>query len=249
MATKTKTYEDYYNAYMQGIDTSAYDALASRYAESVDQDAAQQIEAANTAAQSQLKQAYITRMKDQRTLNDNLARAGIRGGATETANIKLDTNYGNTRGTINTNRANSINDINRTAAQSKLAYQLDIDAKKQAYIENRQAEARQAAREDVNNDTNRAIQAEQTEYERRIAKEQTKYDRSIQKDQIKYERQQTKRTQQIEKYTAKYSKYYSVKKLQSLLKKAKDPIQKQVINARIGYLKSPEYKASKKNAK
>ena len=167
----TKTYEDYYKAYMQGIDTSAYDALASKYAESVDQDAAQQIDAANTAAQSQLKQAYITRMKDQRTLDDSLARSGIRGGVTETANIKLDTNYGNTRGTINTNRANAFTEINRTAAQNKLAYQQDIDAKKQAYIENRQAEARQAAREDVNNDVNRKIQAKQTAYDRKIQKD------------------------------------------------------------------------------
>ena len=238
MATNSKTYEDYYNAYMQGIDTSAYDALASRYAESVDRNAAQQIEAANTAAQSQLKQAYITRMKDQRTLDDSLARSGIRGGTTETANLKLDTNYGNTRGTINTNRANAISDINRTAEQNKLAYQQDIDAKKQAYIENRMAEARQAAREDVNNDINRAIQAEQTEYER-----------SVQQDQIKYEREQTQRTQDIEKYTSKYSKYYSVDKLRKQLKKAKTSLEKQVINARIGYLKSPEYKAAKKNAK
>lgn len=231
------TYDEYYKKYMQDLDTSAYDALAASYTKSVDESAAQQISDAQKAAQGQLKQAYITRMQDQRTLNDNLARAGIRGGTTETANLKLATNYGNTRGTINSSLASSITDINRTAAQNKLAYQQDIDAKKQAYIENRQSEARQAAREDLQNDFNNTMQEKQFK---------------LQKNQVKYERKQTKRTQQIEKYTAKYSKYYSVKTLKKLLKSKSvknNALAKQVINARIGYLQSPEYKAAKKNAK
>lgn len=239
------TYDEYYRKYMEGIDTSAYDQLASDYAAAVDKDTESQIAKANAAAKSNLKQAYITRMQDQRTLADTLTRSGIRGGATETANLKLATNYGNTRNTINTQLASSIDDINRTASQNKLAYQQDIDAKKQAYIENRQAEARQAAREQVANDQNRADMLDERTYQR----EQDALNRADAKEQQEYEREQTKRTQDIEKYTSKYSKYFSVDKLKKLLKKTTNSLEKQVINARIGYLKSPEYKAAKKNAK
>ena len=236
---KSMTYEDYYKKYMEGTDTSAYDALAQSYAQSVDTDAQTQISDANKTAQGNLKQAYITKMQDQRTLNDNLAAAGIRGGASETSNIKLATNYGNTRNTINSQLASSVDTINRTATQAKLAYQQDIDAKKQAYIENRQAEARQAAREQVTNDYNRSMEEQKLKME---------------KDQIKYEREQAKRTQDIEKYTAWASKYYDTKKLKKELaaeKKKKNPnkLKIQVINARLGYLKSPEYKQAKKAAK
>lgn len=240
-----KNYSYYYNKYMNGANTSAYDNMARNYARSVDQSTAQQIADANKAAQGQLRQAYVTRMQDQIALNNNLANAGIRGGATETSNMRLMNQYGNTRGQINSQLASSINDINRTAQQNKLAYQQDIDAKKQAYLENRQAEARQAAREEVNNARNRKIQKQQFKQEKKVQNAQLK----MQKQQAADTHKTLKRTQNIEKYTAKYSKYFDTKKLQKMLKKTKDPIAKQIINARIGYLKSPEYKVAEKNAK
>lgn len=247
-----KSYKQYYDEYMKNVNTSAYDKLASNYAKSVDQQTAQQVKQANAAADSQLKQAYITRMQDQLALRNNMAAAGIRGGATETSNIKLATNYSNARGTINAQRASSINEINRTAAQNKLAYQQDIDAKKQAYIENRQSEARQAAREDIANDYNKQVQAEQRAYERRQQADQTAYERRYNENQRNYERQQTQRSQRLEEYTATFSKYYDVDKLKKLLTNPNyknNPLAVQVINARIGYLTSPEYKAAKKAAK
>ena len=236
-----KSYNDYYKDYVKGVNTSAYDKLASDYAKSVDADKTEQIKQANTAATGQLRQAYVSRVQDQQALNNRLTDAGIRGGATETSNLKLATNYANTRSGINASRAQAITDINRTAQQNKLAYRQDIDAKKQAYIENRQAEARQAAREAVTNDTNRAIQREQTVYERKRAENQTAY-----------ERQQTKRTQEIERLTATMSKYYDVDKLKKLLENPNyknNPLAVQVINARIGYLGTPEYKQAAKAAK
>lgn len=229
-ASKTPTYNDYYRQYYAGTNTAAYDRLISNYNRSVDQNTAQQIAQANTNAQGQLRQAYITRMQDQNRLNQNLATSGIRGGATETANLNLMNQYGNTRNTINSQLASSINSINQQAQQNKLAYQQDINAKRQQYIENRQSEARQAAREEVNNARNRAI-----------AREETLYTRS-----------QTKRTQDIEKYTAWASKYYDTKKLKAELEKAKKAgniLKQQIINARLGYLTSPEYKVANKNAK
>lgn len=240
-----KTYDDYYNQYTQNIDTSAYDKLAKNYNASVDADTGAQINSANKSAQGQLKQAYITRMQDQRALADNMARAGIRGGATETSNMRLATNYGNTRNSINSQLASTVENINRTAAQNKLAYQQDIDAKKQAYIENRESEARQAAREDLTNAQNRRDMLNERKYTRK----QNRLNRKEARNQRKYERKQTKRTQQIERYTAQYSKYFDTKQLEKMLKSKavrNNPIAQQVINARIGYLKSPEYKAAKR---
>ena len=208
------TYKDFYKRYTKGMDDNlaAYDNMTQNYNASVDQNTAAQIADATKSAQGQLRQAYVTRMQDQRSLQDNMARAGIRGGATETANLRLATNYANTRSGIQGQLSSSINDINRTANQNKLAYQQEMDAKKQQYVENRQAEARQAAREDS----------------------------------------QQKRTQDIERYTAWASKCFSEKKLRKLLKKANksgNKIKAQVINARIGYLNSPEYKRAKKDAR
>ena len=208
------TYKDFYKRYTKGMDDNlaAYDNMTQNYNASVDQNTAAQIADATKSAQGQLRQAYVTRMQDQRSLQDNMARAGIRGGATETANLRLATNYANTRSGIQGQLSNSINDINRTANQNKLAYQQEMDAKKQQYVENRQAEARQAAREDS----------------------------------------QQKRTQDIERYTAWASKFFSEKKLRKLLKKANksgNKLKAQIINARLGYLQSPEYKQAKKAAK
>lgn len=208
------TYKDFYKKYTKGMDDNlaAYDNMTANYNASVDQNTAAQIADATKSAQGQLRQAYVTRMQDQRNLQDNMARAGIRGGATETANLRLATNYANTRSGIQGQLSNSINDINRTANQNKLAYQQEMDAKKQQYVENRQSEARQAAREDS----------------------------------------QQKRTQDIERYTAWASKFFSKKQLQKQLKKANksgNKIKAQIINARLGYLQSPEYKQAKKAAK
>ena len=209
-----KTYDDYYKKYVSDVDDNlaAYEALKANYNASVDQDKNQQIIDATKSAQSQLRQAYVNRMQDQRTLANNLAMAGIRGGATETANMRLANQYANTRSGINNQLATSVNDINRTANQNKLAYQQDIDTKRQQYIENRQSEARQAAREDS----------------------------------------QLKRTQEIERYTAWASKFFSEKKLRKQLKQARkagNTLKAQIINARIGYLNSPEYKQAKKAAR
>ena len=50
-------------------------------------------------------------------------------------------------------------------------------------------------------------------------------------EQIQYERDTAR-------YTAKYSKYFSVKKLKAARKKAKTALEKSIIDARIGYIRS-----------
>lgn len=217
-----------------GFDTSAYDRLYNNYAQSVNADAARQIQEAKRSADQQLRQAYITRAQNQQTLNNNLAMAGIRGGATETANIKLANQYGNSVGQINSQLASTTESINKTAAQNKLAYRQDIDAKKQQYIEDRQREARQNAREDSQLAYNRAVASNQRAYERRQAA-----------DQKAYERGQTARQQSIDYYTAWASKFMKEKDIKAEIKKAKSEknnYKLQVLNARLGYIRENKNK-------
>lgn len=182
---------------MATYDTSAYDELIKKYNANVNADVAQQTNTAQANATNQLRQAYINNIQNQRQVAQNLATAGIRGGATESANVKLATAYGNNRASINSDLAGQLSSINQTAMQNKNAYALETDSARRQYIENRQAEDRANARED---------------------------------EQIKYQRK-------TENYTAKYSKYYDEKKLKSLRKKAKTALEKQIIDARIGYLR------------
>ena len=212
------------------INTKAYDNLYNNYAKSVDENTAQKVKEAKDAANAQLKQAYVQRAQNQRTLNDNLAAAGIRGGATETANIRLANQYGSAVNSINSGLTNSINDINRTAEQTKLAYKQDIDAKKQQYVEDMEREQRQNARQD-----------KQIAYERAQAAEQKKYERAQAADQKKYERSLTSRQQSLDYFTSFYASYTNIANLQKeyaaeAKKKKPNTLKMQVIRARMGYL-------------
>lgn len=188
------------------IDTSAYDKLKANYNKSVDADTARRIAQAQTSADSQLKQAYVTRMQNERTLRDNLAQSGIRGGATETSNIKLANQYGANVGQINSTLAQTTNEINATADANKLAYAQDIDAKKRQYIEDREREARQTARED-----------EQKMYERSLTKRQQDLDRYT-------------------AWASKFNSSKKLKKQLAKAKKSGNKLLIQVINARLGFL-------------
>lgn len=189
-----------------GINTTAYDNLYKNYAASVDADAAQKIQQAQKQADTQLKQAYLTRVQNERSLSDNLARAGIRGGATETSNLRLANQYGSSVGQINSNLADTTNQINTTASQNKLAYRQDIDAKRQQYIEDREREARQTARED-----------KQIAYERSQTKRQQNLD-------------------YYTAWASKFKDPKKLKKELKAAKKAKNTLKVQVINARLGFL-------------
>ena len=179
-------------------DTSYYDNQIKKYNEYADTVAKQQIGDAQKNAQSQLRQAYIQRMQNQQALNQNLAQAGIRGGMTETSNLRLANMYGTQRGQINSDLANSIQSINRSADENKFNNMMSTESARQQYVENRQAEDRANAREDA---------------------------------QINYERQAAY-------FAAKYSKYFSESDLKKALKNAKTPLERQYINARLGYVKS-----------
>lgn len=216
-------------------DTSEYDNLYNAYATSVDQNLAAQKQAAQSAAASQLKQAYINRVQNEKRLQDNLAVAGIRGGATETSMLRLENDYGKQRSSIGSSLSDSIREYDLAADQNKLAYKQDIDAKKLAYVENMQAEERANARED-------ALRKEDFAREDKLRKKEI-----AREDQLRKE--EKKETQQREYWTAKYGKVYNLNTLKSNLKKAKTTTEKAIINARIAYLSDKSNEVAYKQAK
>lgn len=71
-----------------------------------------QIPGLNQGYDNAARQAYILSMQSKKALPQQLATQGATGGATETAMLGLDTSYQNNLSNINTQRQNSIQDIN-----------------------------------------------------------------------------------------------------------------------------------------
>ena len=144
--------------YRQGIDTSFYDKAIKDYTAQANKQRATQLGEAQKTQQSALKQAYVQRAQNQRALNNNLAMAGIRGGATETSNLRLANQYGQAVAAANSDYSNSVNQINQSVDQNIFDYTADMKSRAEEYRQN-QANARwQAAREDSLNQYNSAVE-------------------------------------------------------------------------------------------
>ena len=144
--------------YREGINTDYYTQAIENYKQQAEQNRATQLGEAQKTQQSALRQAYITRVQNQQKLNQSLAQHGIRGGATETANLGLANQYGQERGVANTNYTNSVNEINKNIDQNSRDYQSDMDSRAEEYRQN-QANARwQADREDSLNEYNSELE-------------------------------------------------------------------------------------------
>lgn len=124
-------------------DTSYYDKALKDYENQAKKTANQQIADTNAQYDAQLKQAYTNNMIAQRNLKNQMTSAGIRGGATETANLNLANQYANSRGSINASRNADIKNINNTMNDNIYNYTQSINDNKQQYLQQREAEARQ----------------------------------------------------------------------------------------------------------
>ena len=149
---KSPDYDD--EKYRSGVNTSFYDKAVDTYRKQQEQNRATQLAAAQKTQQSALKQAYITRLQNQQKLQQSLATSGIRGGATETADIRLANQYGLDRNNANTNYANSVNDINKNIDQNIADYQSDMESRAEEYRQNMAQAKWQADREDSLNEFN-----------------------------------------------------------------------------------------------
>jgi hypothetical protein len=75
----------------------------------------------NVDSEQALREAYITKMQNQRDLNQRLAAMGLNGGATETTMARLANQYGNSRTDVNNTRNRSLAGINQTYSEQLAA--------------------------------------------------------------------------------------------------------------------------------
>lgn len=141
--------------YRKGIDTSFYNNAINTYKQQQETNRQQQISDAGQTRDAALRQAYINKMQSQQNLNKSLTQQGIRGGATETSNLRLATAYGNQRAAANSDYANSVTSINRGIDQNIADYTSDMQSRAEEYRQNLAQARWQAEREDATNEQNR----------------------------------------------------------------------------------------------
>ena len=141
--------------YRKGIDTSFYNNAINTYKTQQEANRQQQISDAATNRDAALRQAYINKMQNQQNLKNSLAQQDIRGGATETSNLRLATAYGNQRAAANADYANSVTSINRGIDQNIADYTSDMESRAEEYRQNLAQARWQAEREDATNEQNR----------------------------------------------------------------------------------------------
>ncbi len=145
----TPAYDD--KKYSKGINTTYYNNAIKSYTTQAEKQRATQIGEAQKAQDSALKQAYITKVQNQNRLNEALATSGIRGGATETSNLRLQNTYGAAVGAANTDYTNSVNSINQSIDQNIADYTSDMKSRAEEYRQNLAQARWQADRENALN--------------------------------------------------------------------------------------------------
>ncbi len=147
--TEPKYVDPAYNEakYRAGIDTSYYTKAINDFNTQAEKQRQTQIGEAGKTRDSALKQAYIQRAQNQRQLNDNLTRSGIRGGATETSNLRLANQYGTAVSAANSDYSNSVNSINQAIDKNKADYASDMNSRAEEYRQNLSQARWQADRE------------------------------------------------------------------------------------------------------
>jgi hypothetical protein len=92
----------------------------------------------NQNADEMARQAYVLSRQNAKVLPQQLASRGMTGGATETAQLGLQTNYENNLNNINTNRYNAINSVDTAVTdlknQGELSYAEQTLANNQAAL-------------------------------------------------------------------------------------------------------------------
>ena len=126
-------------------ETKRYDDMYNEFAKKTATDIAKAKARKEEDYNEKLKQLYISRMQDQKALDSSLTKSGIRGGATETSNLKLSTNYQDNRNKLQKEKTRALEDVETQANDNLFNYKQTTDASKLSYIEQREAEERQIA--------------------------------------------------------------------------------------------------------
>lgn len=155
MAVTTYTAPEYdEKKYSQGIDTSYYTKAIKTYTNQANKQRASQIADAKSTQNSALRQAYVSNVQNRLGLQNSMAQAGIRGGATETANLQLSNQYGQAVNAANTEYNSSVKSINQAVDQNIADYTSDMNSRAEEYRQNVAQAKWKADREDSLNKYN-----------------------------------------------------------------------------------------------
>jgi len=140
---QSSLWDDYLDKVQKQYD-SFNDSIAQKNALAVQQGTARleaQKSNINQTADNNARQAYVNMMMSKKALPQQLASQGVTGGATETANLGLSTNYQNNVNNINQNKANAIQEIDNAIVDLKNTG--DLSTVEQVLANNQQALAAQ----------------------------------------------------------------------------------------------------------
>lgn len=228
------TYND--GLYSRGINTSFYTNAINTYRNQANADRANQIKEAGTQRDTALKQAYITRAQNDRALQNAMATAGIRGGATETSNLKLANQYATDRSTANTNYQNSVNSINQAIDKNIADYTADMQSRAEEYRQNIAQARWQAAREDYWNKVN----AQREDKQNKIKNDQDKLNATIERYNAYYTDTYSNTSKDAAKKKIKEVDKKLKKKGLSMTERAKLEQQKRALNVRLAAIRAEE---------
>lgn len=179
--------------YRKGISTKYYTNAIKDYTGAANLERSNQISDAQSTRNANLRQAYVSRLQNEQAMNRNLATAGIRGGATETANLRMMGQYGQARNAANTDYASAVTSINRATDQNIRDYTSDMNSRAEEYRQNMAQQRWQADRDAYRarwearnqNAVNRYNAAKEKEAREWQAKREDKVNKQNQKTQEK----------------------------------------------------------------
>lgn len=143
------------------------------------------------------QQAYIAKMQGQKALPQQLAAQGLTGGATESANLALETNYGNGLNDLTNTYNQGVSQIDRDAANYRATGDISIAQNAAQYQQQMANAALQAAQQQEQlrqqmalAEANRQWQAQQDAINRQWQSQQTQagWDWQSQQSQAEWER-------------------------------------------------------------
>ena len=147
--------------------TKAADENRNIALQSIGQNYATGVENINKAAEEAQRQNYITKEMQQRNIGQQLAAAGLNGGAAETTILGLANKYGENRRMVDADRINNVATLEAQKAQQEAAAQTEYNGLV-SQIESNYATQLAAAREA---EAQRALQREMAEAERAFKRE------------------------------------------------------------------------------
>lgn len=160
---------------------SFYDKAIKDYQAKAKSDRNTQLKQIAQTEKGGLRDAYISRMQNQRNVAQNLAQAGIRGGMSETTALNLANQYQTQRNAVTAQASQDRLSANQTYNDNVFNYRQQMQTAKAEYLQNEQNYRRERA--DNLRDQNRSL---------RLEYQQARYNKSYNIKKLKKELKKAK---------------------------------------------------------